>query len=490
MDNSSNFLKHKSKILPVILCGGQGTRLWPLSRKSFPKQFLSLNFLNGKSLLQNTQLRLEGINDLLEPIVICNSEHRFIVAEQMQELNIMPNSILLEPFGRNTAPAILLAAFKSLEIEDNPHLLILSADHQINNEKKFRELVEIGKIYSEKDQLVTFGVVPTSPETGYGYIKSEKPFDLQNIQGINISEFIEKPNLDKAKELISNKCCTWNSGIFLFRARTIINEIKNLNPEIYKACKKTFSNSKQDLDFQRLDEKSFEFCPNISIDIAVMEKTNKAIVLPLDAEWSDVGNWKSVWETSKKDNKGNVKNGKVFSEKTDDCYLLSDNKLLVTLGVKDLIVIDTSDVTLVANKNFSEDIKKIVDELKILKFKEAEISKKGYRPWGFYVSIQDDKRWQLKIIHVKPGGKLSSQMHFHRSEHWIVVKGTAEVEIENEKIILTENQSTYIPLGSQHRLYNPGKIPLELIEVQSGSYLGEDDIVRIVDEYGRKDKSK
>lgn len=486
MGDLDKTLNNKAKILPVILCGGQGSRLWPLSRKSFPKQFLSISSLNEKSLLQNTQKRLEGIKDLIEPILICNSEHRFIVAEQMREININPYSIILEPFGRNTAPAVLLAAFKSLEIEDNPHLLILSADHHIKNEKKYRELIEIGKIYSEKEKLVTFGVVPSSPETGYGYIKSEKPFNLQNIEGITIEEFIEKPNFTKAKELIKDKCFTWNSGIFLFKAKTIIKEIKNLNPEIYEVCKKTFKNSVNDLEFKRLDQKSFEHCPNISIDIAVMEKTNKAVVLPLDAEWSDIGSWKSVWENSPKDKDGNFTKGKVVRENTQNCYLYSENKILVSLGIKDLVIIDTADVTLIADKNESQNIKKVVNELQSQNIKESVANKKVYRPWGFYVSISEGKRFQVKVIHVKPGAKLSLQMHHHRSEHWIVVKGTAEIEINNEKSILTENESTYIPLGSKHRLLNPGKIPLEIIEVQSGAYVGEDDIVRFEDLYGRK----
>ncbi len=467
------------------MCGGIGTRLWPLSRKSFPKQFLSISSLNEKSLLQNTQKRLEGIENLIEPILICNREHRFIVAEQMREIMINPNSILLEPFGRNTAPAILLAAFKSLEIEDNPHLLILSADHQIHNNKKFRDLIEIGMSYSEKDKLVTFGVLPRSPEIGYGYIKSEKPFNLQNIEGINISEFIEKPNLETAKELIKDKSYTWNSGIFLFKAKTIINEIKHLNLEIYEACRKTFENSVMDLDFQRLDEKSFEFCPNISIDIAVMEKTNKGIVLPLDVQWSDIGSWKSVWENSKKDINGNVIKGNVINQNTENCYLNSEKKLLVSLGIKDLVIIDTDDATLVADKNQSENIKDIVNELQIQNIKEANSHKKGFRPWGFYLSILEEKKWQVKMIHVNPGAKLSLQMHHHRAEHWVVVKGTAEVEIDGNKLILNKNESTYIPLGSKHRLSNLGKTYLELIEVQSGSYVGEDDIVRFEDLYGR-----
>ena len=485
MEDLDNISRKKAKILPVILCGGQGTRLWPLSRKSFPKQFLSINNLNKKSLLQNTQQRLEGIKNLIEPILVCNSDHRFIVAEQMREININPKSILLEPFGRNTAPAILLAAFKSLETEDNPHLLILSADHQINNAKKFRDLVEIGKKYSEENKLVTFGVVPRSPETGYGYIKSEKPFNLKKFEGLNILEFIEKPNLERAKELIKDKSFTWNSGIFLFKAKTIINEIKNLNPEIYNACKKILSYSLKDLDFQRIDKKSFDDCPNISIDNAVMENTKKGIVLPLDADWSDVGSWKSVWENSNKDILGNVTKGNVFCKETENCYLHSENKLLVSLGLKDIVIVDTDDATLVAEKNQSENIKKLVGELQVKNIKEANSHKKGFRPWGFYISVLEDVRWQVKIIHVKPGARLSLQKHHHRAEHWIVVKGTAEVEIENKKSVLTENESTYIPLGLKHRLSNPGKIPLEIIEVQSGSYISEEDIVRYEDSYGR-----
>ena len=471
------------------MCGGQGTRLWPLSRKSFPKQFLSINSLNQKSLLQNTQQRLAGIKDLMEPILICNSKHRFLVAEQMREINIKPKSILLEPFGKNTAPAIILAALKSLEIENDPHLLILSADHQIKNEKKFRDLIEIGKLYSEDHKLVTFGVIPSSPETGYGYIQTEKPFNLKNIEGYKILKFIEKPNFQKAKELIKDKCFTWNSGIFLFKAKTIINEIKILNPAIYNACTKTLSNSENDLDFQRLDAKSFEDCPNISIDNAVMENTNKGIVLPLDADWSDIGSWKSVWENSNKDILGNVSNGNVISKETENCYFHSDSKLLVSLGLKDLVIINTDDATLVAEKNQSENIKKLVGELQLKDIKEANFHKKGYRPWGFYLKIIEDQRWKVKIIHVNPGAELSLQMHHHRSEHWIVLRGTAEVVLENKKFVLRENESTYIPLGAVHRLSNPGKIALEIIEVQSGSYVGEDDIVRFEDNYGRKDQN-
>ncbi len=486
MENLDNVSKNNTKLLPVILCGGQGTRLWPLSRKSYPKQFLSINNLDKNSFFQNTLKRLKGLKDLIEPILICNSEHRFIVAEQLREINLNSKSIILEPFGRNTAPAILLAAFKSLETENNPHLLILSSDHQIKNDKKFRDIIEIGKSYSTENKLVTFGVVPTYPETGYGYIKSEKPFELENIEGINIAEFIEKPNLKKAKQIIKDKSFTWNSGIFLFKAKTIINEIKNLNPEIFEACEKAFHSSKKDFDFQRIDEKTFEVCPNISIDNAVMENTKKGVVIPLDAEWSDMGSWKSVWENSNKDKDGNFRNGRVISKNTQNCYLSSESKLLIGLGINNLVIIDTDDATLVADKNESESVKELVKDLQVRNIKESVFHNKVYRPWGNYISILEDCRFQVKIIHVKPGAKLSLQMHHHRSEHWIVVKGTAEVEINNKIAILSENESTYIPLGTKHRLINPGKIPLEIIEVQSGSYVGEDDIVRFDDIYGRK----
>ncbi len=485
MKELENIAKDNSKVLPVILCGGEGTRLWPLSRKSFPKQFLSINNLHEKSLLQNTQKRLEGLKDLIAPIIICNSAHRFIVAEQMREINSNPKSIILEPFGRNTAPAILLAAFKSLETEANPHLLILASDHQIKNEKKFRDMIEIAKTYSTDNKLVTFGVIPTSPETGYGYIQSEKPFNKNNFMGIKISKFVEKPNLNKAKELIKDSSFTWNSGIFMFKAKSIINEIKNICPEIYKVCKETFIKSEKDLDFLRLNEESFRCCPNISIDNAVMEKTKKGIVIPLDAEWSDIGSWKSLWENSDKDDNGNVIKGNVIFEKNKNCYLRSENKLLVSLGVKNLVIIDTGDVTLVADKNESENIKKVVKDLQDKNIEEAVLHKKVYRPWGFYLSIAKGKRFQVKIIHVKPGEKLSLQLHHHRAEHWIVVKGTAEVDISSKVTIMSENESTYIPLGTKHRLSNPGKIPLEIIEVQSGTYVCEDDIVRFEDIYGR-----
>ena len=311
MEDSVNIAN--KEIIPVILCGGSGSRLWPLSRKSFPKQFLPINTSDQKSLLQNTYQRLIGLKNLSEPILVCNEEHRFIVAEQMREINVKPKSILLEPFGRNTAPAVIFAALKSLEINNDPYLLILSSDHQINHASNFRKVIEFGKKFADEKKLVTFGIVPKSPETGYGYIKSAEHFDLKNLKGIEISEFIEKPNLENAKNFIKDPSFTWNSGIFLFKANTIIEEMRNLNLQVFEKCNATFKKSSIDLDFQRLDAESFNYCPNISLDIAVMEKTKKGIVIPLDAEWSDIGSWKSVWENSKKDINGNANKGNVFS---------------------------------------------------------------------------------------------------------------------------------------------------------------------------------
>lgn len=473
----------QKKITPVIMCGGSGSRLWPLSRQSFPKQFLQLNN-NKKSLLQNTQLRLKDLNNLNPPILICNEEHRFIVAEQMRDINIKPFSIILEPFGRNTAPAITLAALKALEIEKNPILLVLSADHEIIDVKKFLILLEKGIEYAENNKLVTFGIVPTSPEVGYGYIKATKQFS-NKLEGIDIESFIEKPNLEQAKKLIKDKKFTWNSGIFMFKAQEIINEIDTFSPEILVSCKETLNKSIMDLDFQRLDKVSFKKCENIPIDIAVMEKTSRGIVIPLDVGWSDVGSWDVVWETSKKDNKGNVTEGNVILENTKNSYLRSENRLIVGIDLNELVVVETSDAILISNKNSSQKVKNIVNHLKDKNIPEGRSHTKVYRPWGHYLSVVESNRWQVKLIKVKPGEKLSLQMHHHRSEHWVVVSGTAKVEVDNKIKMLSENESIYIPLGSKHRLSNPGKIPLTIIEVQSGSYIGEDDIVRYEDIYGR-----
>ena len=477
-------------LIPVILCGGSGTRLWPLSRESFPKQYLSIDENYKKSYLQKTQLRLKGLKNIEKPIIICNEEHRFIAAEQMREIDIQPKKILLEPFGRNTAPAITLSALLALEEFTNPNLLILSADHEIKNIEKFIKVIETGIKYSDEDKLVTFGVIPDSPETGYGYIQGEKPFDKDNLVASRIVQFTEKPSYEIAKKLLNNSCYTWNSGIFLFKAKNILKEIKKFSPEVLQSCEKSILKKNLDLDFQRLDKKIFIECPNISIDYAVMEKTNKGVVLPMDVGWSDVGDWQSIWKNSQKDKNGNSVNGEVILNQTKNSLFRSENRLIVGLGVQNLIVVETNDVMLVADKKKSQDIKKIVNKLKENGIAEGFEHKKIYRPWGHYISVLEELTWKVKVIIVKPGQTLSLQMHHHRSEHWVVVNGTAKVEIDGKKIILHENQSSYIPLGSKHRLSNPGKIPLKLIEVQSGSYVGEDDIKRFEDNYGRVEDEK
>ena len=474
----------KSCIVPLILCGGSGSRLWPLSRESYPKQFLSIKKEDKFSLLQNTIKRILTLKNIKKPILVCNEEHRFIVAEQMRELNIDNFIILLEPSGRNTAPAITLSALKSLEIEEDPILLVLSSDHDIKNIENFLRVIEIGAKYAEKNKLVTFGVVPKSPEIGYGYIKATKPFG-DNLVGFDIESFIEKPDIKTAQKLIKDNRYTWNSGMFMFKAKEIIKEINKFTPEILISCKKAISKSKLDLVFQRLDKNSFEKCADISIDIAVMEKTSRGIVIPLDAGWSDIGSWESVWDASKKDPDGNHTDGKVLLENTKNSYIRSENRLIVGIDLDDLIIVETRDAILISNKKSSQKLKNIVDKLKKSNIPEGKTHAKIYRPWGHYLSLVEANRWQVKLILVKPGEKLSLQMHHHRSEHWVVVSGTAKVELNEKEEVLSENQSVYIPLGSKHRLTNPGKIPLTLIEVQSGSYVGEDDIVRFEDFYGR-----
>ncbi len=474
-------------IFPVILCGGSGSRLWPLSRQSYPKQFLSINSKNSDSLLQQTQKRISDLDNLKQPIIICNEEHRFIVAEQMRGININPHSIILEPFGKNTCPAIVLAALEAIKTEVDPTLLVLSSDHEIKEEKKFLDVIQYGLNFTSKNRLITFGIIPSSPETGYGYIKSEKPFTNETFQGHQISEFTEKPNLRKAQEFLKDKRYSWNSGIFMFKAKAILNEVKKFSPEIIEFCNKSLISSKKDLDFTRIDNKFFKKCPNISIDIAVLEKTQLGTVIPLDVGWSDIGSWESVWESANKDENKNYKKGNVFLKESKNSYIRSESRLLTGIGLKNLIVIETSDAILIADKKYSQKVKEIVEELKSNKIPEAEKHRKIYRPWGSYVSLVEDDDWQVKLIDVSPGGTLSLQMHHHRSEHWIVVSGTARVEINESISILCQNESTYIPQGSKHRLMNPGKIPLRLIEVQSGSYLGEDDIIRFEDVYGRSE---
>ena len=475
-----------SCIVPLILCGGSGTRLWPLSRESYPKQFLSIKKDDKFSLLQKTVQRIQPLKDLKNPILVCNEQHRFVVAEQISKLNIDDFTILLEPFGRNTAPAIAIGALKALEIEENPTLLVLSSDHEINNVEKFLNTIDFGFKLTENNKLVTFGVVPTSPETGYGYIKAAQPFD-EKIESFYIESFIEKPNIETAQKLIKDNRFTWNSGIFMFKAKEIIKEINKFSPDILSCCKNALNKSILDLDFQRLDKAAFEKCDDISIDIAVMEKTSKGVVIPLDVGWSDVGSWEVIWDNSIKDIDGNHIEGNVLIENTKNSYLRSEDRLIVGIDLSDLIIVETRDSILISNKKSSQKVKEIVHYLKQNKIPEGKTHSKVYRPWGHYLSVVEGSRWQVKLIQVKPGEKLSLQMHHHRSEHWVVVSGTAKVEVDDKALILYENQSIYIPLGSKHRLSNPGKIDLTLIEVQSGSYVGEDDIVRFEDIYGRSE---
>ena len=473
------------KLLPIILCGGTGTRLWPLSRESFPKQFIIINEDSNKSLLQNTVQRLNSFNNVDQPIIVCNEEHRFITAEQLREENIIPKSILLEPFGRNTAAAITAAAFKAIEEDYDPILLVLSADHEIKNVRQLKNTVNRGISYANENFLVTFGVLPSAPETRFGYIKAGKELNFENLRGEKIEKFIEKPIKSLAEKLILDKRYTWNSGMFMFKASVFLKEIERYLPEVYKKCKESLMSNDYDLDFQRLEPNIFKDCPNISIDNGLMEKTDKGIVVPLNAGWSDIGGWQAVWESSKKDDFGNSIKGRVLCEETKNCYIRSENSLIVGIDIEDLIVVQTRDALLVANKNKTEKIKEVVQKLKLNGVNEGKEHKKINRPWGYYISIEEGEKWKVKKIKVNPKSSLSLQMHKYRAEHWVVVTGTAEVEIDNKRITLNENQSTYIPLGSKHRLSNPTNSSLILIEVQSGNYLGEDDIIRFKDNYGR-----
>ncbi len=474
-----------NKIIPIILCGGKGTRLWPLSRQSYPKQFLSVCGNNDKSLLQQTQERISDLNGIENPIIICNEDHRFLVAEQMRQIGIVPKAIILETEGKNTAPAIALGAIKALEENKDSLLLVLSADHKIKDNKEFKKVIKKGIEYALDENLVTFGIVPKHAETGYGYIEGESSIDNDELGASKIRKFIEKPNEDLAKELIRSKKYMWNSGMFLFKTNLILNELEKYNPLLLKKCEQSMKNSVKDLNFTRIDSKIFSECPSIPIDVAVMENTDKGLVIPLDAGWSDIGSWSSLWDSEDKDEDGNFIKGKVFNKDSSNCLITSDNRLLVTLGLTNLVVIETSDATLVASRKHTENLKMVVNKLSKEGYKESVLHKKIYRPWGSYTSLIEGDGWLVKKIEVNPKSKLSLQMHNHRAEHWIVVSGTADIEIDENNFILNKNQSTYIPSKTKHRLKNPGKLPLILIEIQSGEYIGEDDIVRFKDEYGR-----
>ena len=466
-------------IIPIIMAGGSGTRLWPLSRSLYPKQFLSL--INENSLLQETLKRLDGLN-CLPPVIVSNNEHRFIVAEQLRQFGVDDFQIILEPVGRNTAPAVALAALKSLELHGDHHMLVLAADHAIQDIEAFHAAVLAAEQESVDNKLVTFGIVPTKPETGYGYIK--KGEQVKNSV-FKVNSFFEKPDLETAKNYLEQKCYLWNSGMFMFKASVYLDELKKFRPDILAACKESLSSASTDLDFIRLNSDVFAECPDESIDYAVMEKTQDCVVIPLDADWSDIGSWTSLWEISEKDEHENVSHGDVINYNSRNNYIYSEGSLISTVGVNNLIIVQTKDALLVAQQDNVQDIKKIVEILKKQKRSEHISHREVYRPWGRYDSVERGDRYQVKRITVKPGECLSTQMHHHRAEHWVVVAGTAKVTCGERTFFVTENESTFIPIGTVHTLENPGKIPLEVIEIQSGVYLGDDDIVRLSDKYGR-----
>ncbi|AOY61710.1 mannose-1-phosphate guanylyltransferase/mannose-6-phosphate isomerase [Xanthomonas citri pv. glycines] len=465
-----------SDVLPIILSGGSGTRLWPLSRESYPKQFLPL--VGDKSMLQSTWLRAAPVAGHA-PIVVANEEHRFMAAEQLQQLGVKPSAILLEPKGRNTAPAIAVAALEATRDGADPLLLVLPSDHVIGNEAAFQAAVKVAAEAAAQGKLVTFGIKPTAPETGYGYIKAGTGTGASAVE-----RFVEKPDLATAQSYLASGEYYWNSGMFLFRASRYLEELRKFHPAIADACQKAWENGKRDADFTRLDKDAFAASPSDSIDYAVMEKTADAVVVRLDAGWNDVGSWSSLLDVSNQDAQGNAHHGDVIQLDCQNTYAYG-SRLIAMVGLEDVVVVETPDAVLVGHRDRIQEVKDVVSQIKTAGRSEATWHRKVYRPWGAYDSIDMGQRHQVKRITVKPGAVLSLQMHHHRAEHWIVVSGTAEVTRGEEVLLLTENQSTYIPLGVTHRLRNPGKLPLELIEVQSGSYLGEDDIVRFEDTYGR-----
>ncbi|WP_174851131.1 mannose-1-phosphate guanylyltransferase/mannose-6-phosphate isomerase [Yersinia artesiana] len=469
-------------LLPVIMAGGTGSRLWPMSRELYPKQFLRLHGVN--SMLQETVNRLEGIS-VREPVVICNEEHRFLVAEQLRQINKLSHNIILEPVGRNTAPAIALAALNAISQGDDPVMLVLAADHIINNCDAFHQAITDAIPFAKKDSLVTFGIVPTGPETGYGYIQRGESTINDISEAFKVKRFVEKPNLETAEQYINSGEYYWNSGMFMFRAKRYIQELEKFRPDILEACKAAMKDSDSDKDFITIDKDKFSACPDVSIDYAVMEQTSNAVVVPLDAGWSDVGSWSALWDVSNKDESGNAITGDTFLHDTQNCYINTDERLVAAVGVDNLVIVSTKDAVLVVDKSKVQDVKKVVEHLKQTKRSEYRRHRETYRPWGRCDIIVNEQRFNVNRITVKPGGSFSMQMHHHRAEHWIVLSGTAKVTIGDKTFLITENQSTFIPIGSLHMLENPGKISLELIEVQSGSYLGDDDIIRIKDHYGR-----
>ena len=465
-------------IVPVILSGGSGTRLWPLSRKLYPKQFLSL--VNETTLFQDTIIRLP--DEVTDPLIICNEEHRFIVAEQLRQINSKNKGVILEPVGKNTAPAIAIAALHLLNEKEDPTLLVLSADHLIKDNEQFSNSIKIASKIADTGKMVTLGIYPDKPEIGYGYIEVD---NSKKNKHYNIISFTEKPNLKVAEKYFNSGSYYWNSGIFIFKASSYLKELEKYEPEILSICEKSFIKASKDLDFIRLGNDEFHSCPDKSIDYAVMEKTKVGVVVPFKGSWSDIGSWEALWESKSKDSNNNFSEGDVILSKVQNSYIRSSNRLVSVNDLSDLIIIDTQDALLVSSKKKSQDIKNIVQKLKNDNRSESDNHRKVYRPWGYYDSIEFGEGFQVKRIFVNQGSKLSLQKHMHRAEHWVVVKGIASITCGEKIFKLKENESTYIPKGEKHRLENHEKVPLEIIEIQTGSYLGEDDIIRLEDDYQR-----